>query len=119
MTRHRDERGLAAPIVITLTGLVLILAVVVAALGRVLVDQRRVSLAADLAALAAAGAIQSGSPACSAARTIAGRNGASLVACVVSGDRVRVRTALEAPTLLNRTIRLEADAHAGPVGEAP
>ena len=121
MTRPRDDRGLAAPVVVTLTGLLMVLALVGGSLGGLLVDQRRASSAADLAALAGAGALQQQQDPCAAARATAGRNGAELVSCVVDGDQVRVRAAVEPdgrPWLLGLAERpsVWADARAGPVG---
>ncbi len=122
-SRHGvDERGLAAPAVVTLAGLLLVLALVGGGLGRLLVDQRRVSMAADLAALAGAVALQAGRDPCSAAHETAGRNSAELVTCHVSGDRVAVTAALPSPGmagllgLVGRSVSIEAQAVAGPVG---
>ena len=117
-----DERGLAAPLVVTLTGLLLVLTLVAGGLGRLLVDHRRVATAADLAALAGAGAVQVGGDPCVAARAIAARNAAALVSCQVSGEQVTVRTQLSSTgfgRLLGQVggpFAVEAEAHAGPVG---
>lgn len=115
MRRIVDESGLAAPVVVTLAGLLVVVTLLAAALGRLLVDQRRVSAAADLAALAGATAVQVGRPACSAARQVALVNGSRLVRCTVDGDRVDVQAGLASPTLLDRVVQLRATAHAGPV----
>lgn len=122
MRRRLDERGLAAPLVVTLTGLLLVVALVGTGLGRLLVDQRRVSAAADLAALAAAGAVQRGQEPCAEAVVVAGRNGSTLKSCAVSGEHVVVRAALRSPAfegllgLTGRSVSVEADARAGPAG---
>ena len=50
MRRRPTEHGLAAPVVVTLTGLLVVLTVLAGVLGRLVVDQRRASSAADLAA---------------------------------------------------------------------
>jgi secretion/DNA translocation related TadE-like protein len=118
---RRDELGLAAPLVVTLAGLLLVLALLGAGLGRLLVDQRRAASAADLAALAGASAVQHGRDACQAAAETAGRNGAELVACTVTGEQVLVRTAVRSagPGRLlggvDGRVTVEAEAHAGPV----
>jgi secretion/DNA translocation related TadE-like protein len=113
-TRTRDERGGAALVVVTMAGLLVVLAATVGVLGRLLVDQRRVEAAADLAALAGAVAVQHHRDACPAAAEVAGRNGAELVSCTVAGDRVRVVTGVDTPILV-RTVPLRGAAHAGPV----
>ena len=121
MNRRSDERGLAAPLVVTLTGLLLVLTLLAGVLGRLLVDQRRVAAAADLAALAGAGALQLDREPCAAAATTARRNGAELLTCTVSGEQVRVTAAVPssaAPGLLGlvgRSVSVEAAAEAGPV----
>jgi secretion/DNA translocation related TadE-like protein len=119
--RRRDQRGLAAPLVVTLTGLLMVLTLLGGGLGRLLVDQRRVSSAADLAALAGAAALQRGGSPCAAAQRTGQRNGAEIVSCTVTGEHVVVRAAAESPGLsgvLGFTGRwsVEADARAGPVG---
>lgn len=120
--RHLDEHGLAAPLVVTLTGLLLVVTLIGGGLGQLLVDQRRVSAAADLAALAGAGAQQRGQSPCRTAALVAGRNGSTLVGCTVSGTEVVVRAAVRSSAfvgllrLAGRSVSVEADARAGPVG---
>jgi secretion/DNA translocation related TadE-like protein len=96
-------------------GVLVTVAVVVAALGGVVADQRRVESAADLAALAAAGALQAGEDPCAAARTSAGRNGAGLAGCAVAGEVVTVRVERRTGSVLGRRFRLTGHARAGPV----
>lgn len=114
------EAGLAAPLVVTLAGLVLTLTILAGGLGRLLVDHRRAAGAADLAALAGASALQVGQDGCSAAAQVARRNGAELVSCSVSGDQVKVLAVVEVTgmsgllRLLDR-VSVEAEALAGPV----
>jgi secretion/DNA translocation related TadE-like protein len=123
-SRGTDERGLAAPVVVVLTGLLLVVSLLGASLGRLLVDQRRAASAADLAALAGATAVQRGLDGCGAAREAAARNQAELVACSVTGEQVVVRAAVRSSVpggLLgrSRTVAVEADARAGPVTSVP
>jgi len=115
--RHRrgDQRGLAAPVAVTVVGMVLLTTVLSASLGRVLVDQRRAAAAADLAALAAAAAVQTGSDACSAAAVTADRNSARLVTCEVQEDRVRVVTEVLSTVLTGRAVSVRGVAVGGPV----
>ena len=115
-SRRRSEIGLAAPMVVAGMSLLATLALAVGLLGELLADQRRSATAADLAALAAATAIQRGQEPCAAAERSAGDNGARLDSCSVDGDRVRVEASVESATVLGRTLEVSAAAHAGPVG---
>lgn len=116
----KDQRGATATLAVTLTALLLLMALLMSVLGRVLVDHRRASAAADLAALAGAGALQAGREPCAPARRIAHDNGASLTRCAVSGEQVEVRAGVDvwAPSALLPLlgpVRVEAEARAGPV----
>jgi secretion/DNA translocation related TadE-like protein len=118
--RGLDERGLATPVVVVLTGMLVVVSLLGASLGRLLVDQRRAASAADLAALAGAAAVQRGSDPCGAASDAASRNDAELVACDVIGEQVVVRATVvsSVPARLlgrSRPVSLEAEARAGPV----
>ncbi|WP_148573763.1 Rv3654c family TadE-like protein [Nocardioides caldifontis] len=113
--RQRDQAGLAVPVVVAGIALLATLALVVALLGRLVADQRRAAAAADLAALAAAAATQFGEEPCPAAARAAEQNGSRLTACVVDGDRVRVRAVRESASVLGRTLEVLGEAHAGPV----
>ena len=115
MSPRLDERGLASPVLVTLAGVLVVATVLAAALGRLLIDQRRVAAAADLAGLAAAAAIQHGRAPCLAARATAKDNGARLIGCAVHGHRVRVESGLASPTVFGQVVRLRATAYAGPV----
>ena len=55
-----DHRGSASVLAVVLLGVLAATALLVAAIGGVVVDQRRVAAAADLGALAAASALQQG-----------------------------------------------------------
>jgi secretion/DNA translocation related TadE-like protein len=114
--RRGGDRGSAAVFATVLIGPLLAVSVFVGALGGVVADQRRAASAADLAALAAAGALQSGADACAAAASIADRNGGRLGNCRVSGDVAAVEVARDARVLLGRHVRVTAEARAGPVG---
>jgi secretion/DNA translocation related TadE-like protein len=114
--RRRNERGFAVAAVVALTGLLVVVALVGAAGGRVLVEQRRAARAADLAALSAASSVQRGRPACPSARQTAGANGAGLTDCRVIGEVVVVETTVTVPAFFGRTMLVRARARAGPVG---
>lgn len=113
--RHVDERGLATAAVVALTGLLVVLALVCAAGGRLLVEQRRATRAADLAALSAASSVQRGRAACPSARDTATANGALLGVCLVTGEVVVVEAVIKVRTLFGRVVSVSARARAGPV----
>jgi len=73
---------------------------VAADLGGLLVAKRRAAAAADLAALAGAGAVQHGNPGCTAAATTAGANQARVLSCRQDGDVVEVEVAVTVHALL-------------------
>ena len=114
MTRA-DERGLVAPLVVGLAGVLTVVALAGAVIGRVAIDQRRAASAADLAALAGATALQHGRAGCAAAEVTAADNGAGLVDCVEHEERIAVAVVVAA-TVLGWDIELQARARAGPVG---
>jgi secretion/DNA translocation related TadE-like protein len=113
--RSRGEAGLAAPAVVTLAGLLVVVTGLAVTGGRLLLDHRRAAAAADLAALAAATAVQHGADGCAEARRYARLNRTALTGCSVDGEVVTVRVELAAQVLLGRRVVLRADARAGPV----
>jgi len=114
--RRGAEAGSAAVLGTVLVGLLAVLAMLVAAVGGVVADQRRVASAVDLAALAAAGAVQRGADGCVTARSTARRNGASILTCRVDGDVVTLRAVRPATHVLGRTIQVSSKARAGLAG---
>lgn len=105
MTRLRDDEGSAT---VTATGIiaaVVALALAVAALGAHVAYAHRVRVAADLAAVAGAGALYRGADYCGAARSTAEANGADLRACTFDAGDVVVEAARRGS---------EAAARAGP-----
>lgn len=113
--RAADQRGSAAVLVVGLTGVLVTVTVLVAVVGGVVADQRRVEAAADLAALAGAGAVQAGHDGCAAARHVADRNGGDLRRCAVDGDVVTVEVGRDSQVVLGRRLALVGRARAGPV----
>jgi secretion/DNA translocation related TadE-like protein len=111
---RRDQRGAATVLVMPFVGVLALVTVVLAFHGGVLVTQRRVQAAADLAALAGAAALQRGEDGCSAASAVAGRNGARLSGCQTSGPDVVVTVERDGPAVLGRSVTVEASARAGP-----
>ena len=112
--RTRGERGLAAPAAVALAGLLVLLTGLSVSGGRLLLDPRRAAVAADLAALAAATAVQHGEDACSEAARVARLNHAALVGCSVRGEVVAVEVEVSARVLLGHQVVLRASARAGP-----
>lgn len=110
----RDERGLAAPVVLGLTAVLGFVTLLGAVGGRVLVEGRRASAAADLGALAGAAAVQQGRPGCPAADGTVTANGARLALCRQAGEDVHVVVAIPV-RVAGRTFEVRARAHAGPV----
>ena len=112
-TRRPDERG-SAVWVVPFVGVLVLMALALAFQGGLLVAQRRVQAAADLAALAGAVALQRGHDGCDAARRMAARNGASLDRCRVDDRGVLVTLARAGPVLWGRSVEVRAAARAGP-----
>ncbi|KQV71579.1 hypothetical protein ASC64_04250 [Nocardioides sp. Root122] len=94
-----------------MAGVLLVVTGGLAAVGGLVTAQRRAQAAADLAALAAAAT--SGGACAEAART-ASANDASLVGCRVAGQEVAVVVAVPGPVVPWRTVRVTAEARAGP-----
>src|SRR3954453_11579480 len=85
------DRGSATVWLAGLTALIGLVTVAALVHGSAVIARHRAATAADLAAVAAAVRVPDGiQAACDAARTIAARNGGSLIGCVVSGDDVEV-----------------------------
>lgn len=109
------EQGGAAVAGVLVVGVLGVVALFVGAVGGAVADQRRVESAADLAALAAAGAVQEGRDACESADTTARRNGGRLAGCQVTGETVTVRVERRTQPVLGRRLTLSGSARAGPV----
>jgi secretion/DNA translocation related TadE-like protein len=85
------ERGSATVWLAGLTALIGLVTLVALVHASAVITRHRAATAADLAAVAAAVQVPDGiEAACDAARTIAARNGGSLISCVVEGDDVEV-----------------------------
>lgn len=83
-----------------------------AALGTA--QQHAVDGAADLAAIAAATAIQRGQDGCTAAAMSATNNGVVLAGCTVAGELVEVRTSSRARLPFGLNLTMSGLARAGP-----
>lgn len=91
-----DDRGVGTVLGVMLGAVLLCAGVVVSALVSISVGHQRASVAADLAALAAA------SHGCSAGERVALAQGAIGVACYLDGADAVVTVALPAPSMLGR-----------------
>ncbi len=112
--RARTVRGSASVLAVALLGVATTGSVLVAVLAGAVVDQRRAESAADLAALAGAGAAQDGRDACVPARAVTGRNGGRLVACAVADLVVSVRVERRTRSVLGLGFTAVGRARAGP-----
>lgn len=86
----RDERGSTTVTGAFITALVLALTMAAIHAGAGLVEQRRTSVAADLAAVAGAVDAQRGGGGCAAAADVADANGAAMTGCTRDGEDVQV-----------------------------
>ena len=112
--RRRDEQGVAVVVALGLVGVLVLVAAVCVGSVAIVLAHRRAQVAADLAALAAASALQRGIDPCGVASRIAGRQGATVTGCVIEGTTVLVSTAIDLPTALGGDA-VPARARAGPV----
>ena len=112
---HRDQRGAATVTALALVAVLGAVAVVLAVGAGLFVEHRRAQAAADLAALAGAGAVVEGD-ACAAATETAGRNGAELTSCEVLDRDVRVVVAVRRSYPGGWEAVVEGVARAGPAG---
>lgn len=110
--RTRTDHGGATVAAVACLGLLLLVGLALGEVGAWFAAHRQVRAAADLAALAGAGAVTADP--CGRAEDVAGSNGARLLSCAVEGRAVRVVVALDAPTRLGPAHELTGTALAGP-----
>lgn len=108
------ERGAATVLVVAMAGVLCFVMIGLAAASGLVVAQRRAQAAADLAALAAAGALADGGDACASAASTATSNGAALLGCDVAGREATVVVVVPGPQWPGREVRVTAEARAGP-----
>lgn len=113
---ERDERGSGTLLTMAAAMLVLACGLAVALWAAVSTARHRAATAADLAALSAAQAIQSGTDPCASAGRIAAAQRVTLKECQIEGEEVLVVTG--APVELGSLGRPEvrSSARAGPIG---
>ena len=109
----RDEHGAAVVVVIGLIAVLLLVATVSTGTVAIVLAHRRAQVAADLASLAGAAALQRGADPCAAAATIAARHDAVLTRCLTEGPTVLVATSVRLPAALGGQ-DAPARARAGP-----
>lgn len=113
----RGDAGVAGVLMLTLCGVLALVASLVVALAAVGVARQRAAAVADLSALAAAGAaLQGQALACERAARVAAANGGALGACSVIGDVAVVLAEVRPPGPLGELGVASARARAGPVG---
>ena len=110
----RSERGGASLLVVTCAAVLLLVGSALGVVAAIVTAHRSAQAAADLAALAAAGAHQRGEDGCARAVALAHANGAALEACQVVGDDVAVTVVVPGPRWLGQEADLTAQARAGP-----
>ena len=122
MTRH--ERGSASIWLLSCCALMLTVALLALLRAQAVYARHRAEMAADLAALAAAGRIGTAGDVCAAARAVAEANGAVLVSCGSEPGAdgrsgavvVRVRVHARLPVVGARTVEASARGGRGQVG---
>ncbi|RNL62191.1 hypothetical protein EFK50_10360 [Nocardioides marmoriginsengisoli] len=113
-TRHDDE-GAGVVVVLALVAFLVTGALIGGGVVALIVGHRQAQAAADLAALAGAGAVTTGADPCEVARKVAGRNGATAVTCTTSGPVVTVEAVIRMPPVLGgREVGGRARAGPGP-----
>lgn len=115
----REDRGAASVLALALIGVLTLVGAALSVVGAMVVAHRVAQGAADLAALAGARTVAAGGDGCAAAASVAGSNGAMLIACGVEDRAVRVRVSVPGPAWLGQRGDLEAEARAGPAPRGP
>jgi secretion/DNA translocation related TadE-like protein len=109
------ERGSATPLVVSCAAVLLLLGCALGVVSAMVRAHRVAQSAADLAALAGAGALGRGGDACAVGAGLAQANGARLTGCAVRGREVTLRVVVTGPRWLGQVGDLAAEARAGPV----
>lgn len=110
----REEHGSATVAVVSLIGVVLLVALSAAAVLGAAVAHRRAQAAADLAALAGATAAAAGDDGCRAASGVATANGARLDTCSETDGDLLVAVSASVPGSVPFLAEVSARARAGP-----
>ena len=110
----RDERGSATPFLLACLAVLLVLGAALGVVAAMVRAHRVAQSAADLAALATAGALVDGREPCASGSRVAAANGARLTGCALAGRAATVRVVVRGPHWLGQLADLEAEARAGP-----
>ena len=113
-TRRHCERGAATVFGLGLVAVLLVATAVAVVVTQVVVARHGAAAAADLGALAGAGAARSGHEPCAAVARAVSAGGAELVECRVEGLDVVVTAAARTRTVLGLWWRPKSSARAGP-----
>lgn len=116
--RSRDDRGAATAMSLGLVGLLVLVSAICVGTVAIVLAHRHAQVAADLASLAGATALQSDGDACAAASRMAERNDAVVTSCLVEGATVLVATSVRLPLVLGGD-EVPARARAGPQTAVP
>lgn len=115
-SRRRGERGVGTTLALCMAGVLITVAWIVAGAIGMAATQHRAAAAADLSALAGAGAWQDGRAPCDAAAAVARANDARLVSCEQADGVVQVEVAADSAPVLGRRWTTVRTARAGPSG---
>ena len=116
---RRDDRGSATVLALAMCALITFIAAVLVGTGLAAVTRHRAALAADAAALTAAGYAGEGpDTACRLAREALEANGAQLSGCSVEGAFVVVRDRVAAPAWIAWAGAAAGQARSGPDADA-
>lgn len=113
---RRSERGVGSTLALCMAGVLMTVAWVVAGAVGMAATAHRAAAAADLSALAGAGAWQDGRAACDAAAAVARANDARLVGCREAAGVVQVEVAADSAPVLGQRLTSVRTARAGPAG---
>ena len=111
---RRDDRGIATVLALGLVVVLLVATMIGVGVVRVVAARHVAAAAADLGALAGAGAVGRSPPCAAAGRTVHA-NDAELVSCWVSGADVIVVASARSAPLLGMSWVPRSSARAGPV----
>lgn len=110
----RSERGSATLFAVACISVLLVVGAALGVVAAMVRAHRVAQSAADLAALAAAGAVGTGRDPCAAGSAVAVANDAHLAACAVAGRDATVTVTVAGPHWLGQVADLSAQARAGP-----
>jgi len=116
---RRGERGVGTVLAVCMAGVLMTVAWVVSGAVGIAATQHRAASAADLSALAGAGAWQEGRAPCDAAAAVARANDTRLVSCRESDGVVLVEVAADSAPVLGHRLTSVRTARAGPSGARP